>query len=92
MVLEYLIPFQTCVRIRLRKKSSFQIEKRDFTVKWKNTFLLLEIFLFSLSATGSAQEREKAFLASIPDCWRAGLHPITIREILDALKKSSCQR
>ena len=82
------ISFQICLKIRLQKQSSFQTEKRDFTVKWKNAGLLSEIPHFSLCATGSEQEMGKAFLASIYDCWHAGLHPRTIGEILEALRKS----
>lgn len=79
------ISFQSFLKIRLWRQSFFQIEKCDFTVKWKNEVFLSEIPIFSLCVKGSEQE-----VASIYDCWHVGLPPRTIREILDALRKSSC--
>ena len=63
---------QNHLKTRLRRQRSFQVEKHDFTVKWKNVVLLSEIPLFSRSATGSNKERGKMFLASIYSGWYWG--------------------
>lgn len=50
------ILFQSILKIRLWRQSFFQIEKCDFTVKWKNEVFLSEIPIFSLCVKGSEQE------------------------------------